>query len=285
LQIATKCRTVLFSNDSVGEEITEVAMHVSSARPGKTASPIRQHRTDTRGLALVTGANSGIGKAIARRLLGSGFSVYVGSRDAGRGQAAVDELGDGARLLVLDVTSEQSVAAAAARVAELDVLVNNAGISDAGQPPTETDTDTLRRIYETNVFGVVAVTNAFLPTLRRSAHPRIVNISSGTASLSWSTGPNPQFDYRTAGAGAAYRSSKAALNALTIYYAQALAADGDFKVNALAPGLRATNLNSRAAASGGDPSVAAAQAVELALLPPDGPTGAFLSWDGTVTPW
>ena len=197
----------------------------------------------------------------------------------------MDELGYGARLLVLDVTNELSVAAAAARVAELDVLVNNAGISDAGQPPTHTDTDTLRRIYETNVFGVVAVTNAFLPTLRRSAHPRIVNISSGTGSLSWSTGPNPQFDYRMAGAAAAYRSSKAALNALTIYYAQALAAGGDFKVNALAPGLRATNLNSRAAERGGDPSEAAAQAVRLALLPADGPTGAFLSWDGTVAPW
>ena len=260
-------------------------MQNSSARPQKPACPTHEHREDTHGFALVTGANSGIGKQIARQLLGSGFRVYVGSRDAGRGQAAVDELGDGARLLVLDVTNELSLAAAAARVAELDVLVNNAGISDAGQPPTHTDTDTLRRIYETNVFGVVAVTNAFLPTLRRSAHPRIVNISSGTGSLSWSTGPNPQFDYRMAGAAAAYRSSKAALNALTIYYAQALAAGGDFKVNALAPGLRATNLNSRAAERGGDPSEAAAQVVRLALLPTDGPTGAFLSWDGTVAPW
>ena len=260
-------------------------MQESSARPQKPACPTHQHREGAHRFALVTGANSGIGKQIARQLLGSGFSVYVGSRDAGRGQAAVDELGDGARLLVLDVTNELSLAAAAGRVAELDVLVNNAGISDAGQPPTHTDTDTLRRIYETNVFGVVAVTNAFLPTLRRSAHPRIVNISSGTGSLSWSTGPNPQFDYRMAGAAAAYRSSKAALNALTIYYAQALAAGGDFKVNALAPGLRATNLNSRAAERGGDPSEAAAQAVRLALLPADGPTGAFLSWDGTVAPW
>ena len=107
----------------------------------------------------------------------------------------------------------------------------------------ETDVEVFRRTYETNVFGVVAVINTFLPTLRRSAHPRIVNVSSGTGSLTWSTGRNPQFDYQAAGtgSGAAYRSSKTALNALTFFYAQALAADG-IKVNALAPGLRATAL-------------------------------------------
>ena len=247
--------------------------------------PTAGRRADSRGLALVTGANSGIGKEIARQLLQAGCTVYVGSRDAERGQAAVDELGGGARLLVLDVTDSQSVAAAAAAVPHLDVLVNNAGISDAGQPPTETDLETLRRVYETNVFAIVAVTNAFLPALRRSTAPRIVNISSGTGSLAWSTGPNPQFDYRLKGAAAAYRSSKAALNALTIYYAQALADEGSFKVNALAPGLRATNLNSRAAEFGGDPAEAAAEAVRLALLPQDGPTAGFHSWDGTIAAW
>jgi NAD(P)-dependent dehydrogenase (short-subunit alcohol dehydrogenase family) len=254
-------------------------------KPYTPTSATHESREDSRGLALVTGANSGIGKEIARQLLTSGLSVYVGSRDPGRGQAAVDELGEGARLLVLDVTDEESVAAAAVQVTELDVLVNNAGISDAGQPPTETDVDTLRRVYETNVFGVVAVTNAFLPVLRRSAQPRIVNISSGTGSLGWSTGPNPQFDYSTGGTAAAYRSSKAALNALTVYYAQALAPDDSFKVNALAPGLRATNLNIRAAEHGGDPAEAAAQAVRLALLPKDGPTAGFYSWDGTIAAW
>lgn len=235
--------------------------------------------------ALVTGANSGIGKEIARQLLKSGLTVYVAARDAARGQAAVDELGDRARLLVLDVTDGKSVAAAAEGADTLDVLVNNAGISDAGQPPTETDLATLRRVYETNVFAVVAVTNAFLPALRRSAAPRIVNMSSGTGSLAWSTGPNPQFDYRLGGAAAAYRSSKAALNALTVYYAQALEVAGPFKVNALAPGLRATNLNSRAAQYGGDPAEAATEAVRLALLPEEGPTAGFFSWDGTVAAW
>ncbi|MFI5709616.1 SDR family NAD(P)-dependent oxidoreductase [Kribbella sp. NPDC051620] len=236
------------------------------------------------GLALVTGANSGIGKEIARQLLSRGFVVHVGARDAERGRAAVDELGLGARLLVFDVTDPRSVEAAASQVPALDVLVNNAGVSDLGQTPVETSADTLRRVYETNVFGVVTVTNAFLPALRRSARPRIVNVSSGTGSLGWSTGPNPQFDHRIGGAGAAYRSSKAALNALTVYYAQTLAEHG-FKVNALAPGLRATNLNSRAAEHGGDPAEAAAGAVRLALLPDDGPTAGFFSWDGTTAPW
>ncbi|MGP2437460.1 SDR family oxidoreductase [Streptomyces sp. JW3] len=232
--------------------------------------------------ALVTGANKGIGKQIARLLAAEGFEVYVGSRDAGRGRRAVEEIGGGARPLALDVTDPDSVAGAAARVDRLDVLVNNAGISPSLAPVTETAADEFRRTYETNVFGVVAVTNAFLPVLRRSPHPRIVNVSSGTASLAWSTGPNPQFAPGSGGA-AAYRSSKAALNALTVLYAQTLAADG-VKVNALAPGLRATDLNARAAA-GGDPAEAAAGAVRLALLPDDGPSGAFFSWDGTPVPW
>lgn len=232
--------------------------------------------------ALVTGANKGIGKEIARQLAGAGLTVYVGSRNAERGQRAVDEIGGDARLLVLDVTDPQSVADAAAGVASLDILVNNAGISLDMNPVTETDIDSFRRTYEANVFGVVAVTNAFLPALRRSARPRIVNISSGTGSLTWSTGPQAQFP--ATGRLAAYRSSKTALNALTVFYAQALAAEG-FKVNSLAPGLRRTDLNVTAAASGGDPAEAAAGAVRLALLPDDGPTGQFLSWDGSPVPW
>ncbi|MER8114903.1 SDR family oxidoreductase [Streptomyces sp. NPDC094031] len=232
--------------------------------------------------ALVTGANKGIGKETARLLAAEGFDVYVGSRDAGRGRAAVEEIGSGARLLVLDVTDPDSIAAATEQVERLDVLVNNAGISPSLAPAAETGTDEFRRTYETNVFGVAAVTNAFLPALRRSPHPRIVNISSGTGSLTWSTRPNPQF--APGGGAAAYRSSKAALNALTVLYAQALAEDG-VKVNALAPGLRATDLNPRAAAASGDPAEAAEGAVRLALLPDDGPTGAFFSWDGTPVPW
>jgi hypothetical protein len=103
--------------------------------------------------------------------------VYVGSRDRERGQRAVGEIGTDARLLVLDVTDGSSIAAAAGRVQDLDILVSNADIMVDGKPATEADADSFRRTYETNVFGVVAVTNAFLPALRRSAHPRIVNVS------------------------------------------------------------------------------------------------------------
>jgi NAD(P)-dependent dehydrogenase (short-subunit alcohol dehydrogenase family) len=233
--------------------------------------------------AVVTGANKGLGRHIASQLAAAGVTVYAGSRDAERGRAAVAGLGEGVRLLVLDVTDEASVAAAARQVGALDILVNNAGIGDDPRPAPETDADGFRRMFETNVFGVVAVTNAFLPALRRSPRGRIVNISSGTGSLARSTGPDPGFAFG-AGDAAAYRASKAALNALTVLYAQALA-DTGIKVNALAPGLRATDLNSLAAASGGDPAEGAAGAVRLALLDADGPSGGFFSWDGTPVPW
>lgn len=233
--------------------------------------------------AVVTGANKGLGRHIAGQLAATGITVYIGSRDTERGRAAVAEIGDRARLLVLDVTDDASVAAAASAVGELDILVNNAGIGDDPRTAPDTDVYSLRRVFETNVFGVVAVTNAFLPALRRSSGGRIVNISSGTGSLGRSTAANAQFAFG-AGEAAAYRASKAALNALTVFYAQALA-DAGIKVNALAPGLRATDLNPLAAASGGDPAEGAAGAVRLALLPDDGPTGGFFSWDGTSVPW
>lgn len=236
--------------------------------------------------ALVTGATGGIGREIARQLIGAGLRVLVGARDLERGHQTAAELGDGARAIALDVTDGSSIAAAAAQVEVLDILVNNAGISlDGEETVTEVDVDLFRRTYETNVFGVVAVTNALLPVLRRSAHPRIVNVSSGIGSLTWSAGPNSRFPSQIRGGGAAaYRSSKTALNALTVFYGQELANDG-FKVNALAPGLRATNLTPQATRLGGDPAEGAAGAVRLALLPDDGPNGAFFSWDGTDVPW
>jgi len=241
-------------------------------------------------IALVTGANKGIGKEIARQLAAAGHTVYVGSRDAVRGKDAVADIGGDTRLLVLDVADAESVAAAARQVPALDILVNNAGISPSeGTLVTDEDVDTFRRVYETNVFGVVAVTNAFLPALRRSAHPRIVNMSSGTASLAASAGHAEgtiAFTGRPSGTFGAYRSSKTALNELTVLYANALAEDG-FKVNALAPGLRRTDLNdtARTSPSAGDPAEGAAGAVRLALLPDDGPTAGFFSWDGTTVPW
>ncbi len=121
--------------------------------------------------ALVTGANKGIGEHIARLLAAEGLTVYVGSRDPERGQRAVEEIGAGARLLVLDVTDPDSIAQAAAQVDRLDVLVNNAGIALSLAPPADTGVEEFQGTYETNVLGVVAVTNAFLPVLRRSPHP------------------------------------------------------------------------------------------------------------------
>ncbi|MEY9846595.1 SDR family oxidoreductase [Streptacidiphilus sp. MAP5-3] len=233
--------------------------------------------------ALVTGANKGIGKEIARQLAAAGVSVLLGARDAERGKRTVAELDGDVRLLVLDVTDPESVAEAARQVERLDILVNNAGMMADGNAAPDATLDSFRRTFETNLFGVLTVTNAFLPALRRSSAPRIVNISSGTGSLTQSADPNRGFALGP-GSGAAYRSSKTALNALTLFYAQTLAPEG-FKVNTMAPGLRRTDLNALAAGSEGDPAEAATGAVRLALLPEDGPTGQFLSWDGTPVPW
>lgn len=152
-------------------------------------------------VALVTGATSGIGHQIARQLLAAGLTVLVGARDPQRGRAAVDELDGDARLLVLDVTDPASIADATGRIEALDVLVNNAGINLGAEEAPTTDVDIFRRTFETNVFGVVAVTYAVLPALRRSPHPRIVNLSSGTGSLGWSTGSTRSSTTTTAGVG------------------------------------------------------------------------------------
>ncbi|MEO6600273.1 MAG: SDR family NAD(P)-dependent oxidoreductase [Polyangiaceae bacterium] len=233
--------------------------------------------------ALITGANSGIGLATAHQLLDKGVTVWIAARDLQKGETAVATLGRGARAVQLDVTNPESVTAAAQQVHDLDILINNAGINPGGEDITSTSLDQLRHTYETNVFGLISVTQALLPALQRSAHPRIVNISSGTGSLTWNSTPNPQFDWeRVQGGGLAYRSSKTAVNAVTLLTAQAL---GDrFKVNALAPGRRATNLVP-GITGGGDPAEAAIGIVLLALLPDDGPTGALWSWDGTRVPW
>jgi NAD(P)-dependent dehydrogenase (short-subunit alcohol dehydrogenase family) len=232
-------------------------------------------------VAVVTGANKGIGKEIARQLVAAGLTVWVAARDVARGEAAAGELGG--RFVQLDVTDPDSVAAAATEVGALDILVNNAGVMLEGAAPPDSDLDAFRRTYETNLFGVLAVTNAFLPALRRSARARIVNVSSGTGSITWSSEGGP-LAFPPTGSGAAYRSSKAALNALTVFYAQALAPEG-ILVNALAPGLRRTDLNARAATSDGDPAEAAVAAVRLALLDDGGPTGTFTNYDGTTVPW
>ncbi|MDT0412941.1 MULTISPECIES: SDR family oxidoreductase [unclassified Streptomyces] len=232
--------------------------------------------------ALVTGANKGIGLAIARGLADLGFTVAVGARDEARGAAAAESLrAEGARAfaVALDVTSEESVAAAARTVAEeagrLDVLVNNAGISgsteDGAQDPTTLDLDVVRTVLDTNVFGVVRVTNALLPLLRRAPSPRIVNVSSTMGSLSLRTGP----------VLAAYAPSKTMLNALTTQYARRLA-DTPVLVNACCPGWVATDFTGHEPDR--TPQEGAAIALRLATLPDDGPRGGFFD-DGGVVPW
>lgn len=244
----------------------------------------------TPSVAVVTGANTGIGKHIAAQLAEAGLRVYVGSRNAARGQAAVDELvarGLDARLLVLDVTAPETIEAAAALVeaesGHLDVLVNNAGISTGFEPPSQVTLEQLRETFETNVFGVVATTNAFLPLLRRSAGPRIVNVSSGLGST---TRLAQSVESGTGMNAVAYQASKAALNMISVSYAKELRAAG-FKVNVMNPGLRATGLGglSTPIPGAGDPAEGAAVATELALIGDDGPTAEFRNDDGTTIPW
>ncbi|QLQ40571.2 SDR family oxidoreductase [Micromonospora robiginosa] len=232
--------------------------------------------------ALVTGANKGIGFAVARGLGAIGFTVAVGARDDARRAEAVARLrteGVDAFGVALDVTSDDSVAAAATTVertaGRLDVLVNNAGISgpaDGGvQDPTTLDLDVLRTVLNTNVFGVIRVTNAMLPLLRRAPSPRVVNVSSNMGSLTLRTGP----------VLAAYAPSKTLLNSITTQYARHLA-DTDVIVNAACPGWVATDFTNFAAPR--TPEQGAAIVVRLATLPDDGPRGGFFDDAGAI-PW
>jgi NAD(P)-dependent dehydrogenase (short-subunit alcohol dehydrogenase family) len=232
-------------------------------------------------IALVTGANKGLGYEIAARLVADGMTVLAGARDPERGAAAADQLG--AVYLPLDVTDPASVAAAAKWIereyGRLDVLVNNAGILlERGQLPSELDVDVLRRTYETNVFGVVTVTNALLPLLRKAPAARIVNMSSGLGSLALTTDLAHPYAQR---ALLAYNSSKTALNAVTVSYANELRGTG-ITVNAADPGYCATDLNGHSGPR--TPAQGATAAVTLATLPPDGPTGTFADDSGPV-PW
>ncbi|MGH2761613.1 MAG: SDR family NAD(P)-dependent oxidoreductase [Thermoleophilaceae bacterium] len=246
-------------------------------------------------IALVTGANKGIGREIARRLAGEGMTVYLGARDRELGLRAERELArDGAdvRFLRLDVTDQAQVDATVQRiegeVGRLDVLVNNAGIVVEWQIPLgEVTAEHLRRVYDVNVFGVVAVTQACIRLLRRSTAARVVNLSSPLGSLSLITDEDSPISARGL---LAYSSSKTALNAITVLYANALRADG-ILVNAANPGLVATDLNARSPFSRGTrtPEQGAEVPVKLALLGAGGPTGAFLGRDdGSIdeaVPW
>jgi NAD(P)-dependent dehydrogenase (short-subunit alcohol dehydrogenase family) len=237
-------------------------------------------------IALVTGANKGLGREIARQLGARGATVLLGARHEGRGKEAAEELaaqGLAVRPLPLDVTDEASVTEAAALIDErygrLDILVNNAGITGGFfGPPSAATREHLREVYDTNVFGVLTVTNAMLFLLRRSPAGRIVNLSSTVGSLALNADFGSGFaDYNLV----TYQSSKTALNALTVAYAKELR-HTPIKVNAANPGFTATDMNGHR----GHQSVeeGAVTAVRLALLGPDGPTGTSQDDSGTV-PW
>jgi len=236
----------------------------------------------TRKTALITGANKGIGREIARQLGHKGYSVWLGCRDAERGEqaaAALRKEGLDAHALALDVSNDASVKAAALTYAKasdtLDVLVNNAGVATGGYAtPSEASLDDMHALYEVNVFGPVRVTQAFVPFLRKAGQGRIVMMSSSLGSI------GEQLDMTSGTYGVnllGYNSSKSALNMITVSFAKELAAHG-IKVNAANPGYVATDLNNNQ----GYRSVeqGAAVAVHLATLSPMGPTAGFFN-DGT----
>ncbi|WP_432947012.1 SDR family oxidoreductase [Kribbella sp. CA-253562] len=237
-------------------------------------------------IALVTGATKGIGREIARQFGGLGWTVLVAGRDLGRAETVVKELaedGVDAAAIRVEVTDEASIAQAAAWIertyGRLDVLVNNAAIiADGDGPVSEVPVDSLRAGFETNVFGLVATTQAMLPLLRRAEAARIVNLSSELASLSRVGDPeSPMSTVLTTG----YNTSKAAVNMVTVMLANELRSSG-ILVNAADPGNCATDMGGWDAPR--TPAQGAAVVVRLATLPDDGPTGELHAEDGRL-PW
>jgi NAD(P)-dependent dehydrogenase (short-subunit alcohol dehydrogenase family) len=226
---------------------------------------------------LITGANKGLGREAARRLIGEGHDVWAAARDPERGRVAAEELG--ARPLVLDVTDDASVDAAlktvaAATAGSLDVLVNNAGISGGVRPARDVTAAQVQAVYAVNVLGPVRMLHAFLPLLELSSCPVVVNVSSGLGSLAYSSDPDGAFSRLIV---PAYCSSKAALNMLTTQYAKAFPA---MRINSVDPGYTATDLNAHAGTQTVTEGTDAI--VEMATIGPDGPTGTFASRDGPV---
>lgn len=237
----------------------------------------------TERIALVTGANKGIGKEISRQLATRNVFVLMSARDRGRGEQAVYELrseGLPVEFVHLDVTSDSSVGFAAdqieARHGRLDILVNNAGIAIDWFSLLELSSETLEKTFDTNVFGVFRVTKAMIPLLKKSKHGRVVNISSSLGSLSRAADPNSGLGVRNI--LLAYCSSKAALNMITIQFANFLK-DSGIKVNSANPGYTATDMNQNRGVR--TVQQAAVTPVRLALLPDDGPTAGVFSDDGS----
>ena len=246
-------------------------------------------------VALVTGANQGVGFQVAKELVENGVTVLVGSRSLERGEAAAQQIGPGATAIQLDVTDGASIAAAAQRIREeighLDLLVNNAAISNTRKGDlslaeyaktsraSNASLDEIRAVWETKVFGPLAVYQAMLPLLRESSDARIVNVSSGVGSLT--ANADPAHPYH-ANFGPIYPASKAALNAMTLAMMVELEST-DIKVNIVSPAFTKTNLN----LFQGTESVedGSREVVRVALLGPEGPTGTFTRWENVTIPW
>ncbi|NUR60733.1 MAG: SDR family NAD(P)-dependent oxidoreductase [Catenulispora sp.] len=228
---------------------------------------------------MVTGANKGIGRETARQLIKEGHTVYIGARSVERGQAAAAELG--AHFVQLDVTDDASVDAAMRAIEEregrLDVLVNNAGLGDHTPGADGVTAESARTVFETNVIGIVRVTQAAIPLLRESADPVVVNVSSALGSFWAVTNPERRQSHFSF---IVYGSSKAAVSMLTVQYAKALP---EFKVNAVEPGFTDTDFT--AGFPGGRPVEQSAEVVvRLATIGADGPTGTFWEDDHEL-PW
>lgn len=249
-----------------------------------------------RPVALVTGANKGIGRQIAADLAERDYTVLIGARNLMQGETAAAEIGHGAQAVQLDVTDEGSINAAAAFIGHvfgrLDVLVNNAGVSHAGKPgegfpkdARETNLlpdapmENIRHVWDVNVFGVIAVTQAMLPLLRKAPAARIVNMGSTAGSLTWNAEPGNTNTHRAIFGN--YSTSKSAAHAVSLAFAFALESEG-IKVNTACPGHTATALNNFSGAR--SVKEGAREAVRLATLDNDGPTGTFSDENGSV-PW
>ena len=237
-------------------------------------------------IALVTGANKGIGLEIARQLAQAGVLVIVGARDPARARVVVEDLssqGLDARSVTIDLNDHASIAAAAETIrtehGRLDILVNNAGITDAEDgPPTASSPEAARRIMDTNFVGTLAVTQAMLPLLRQAPAGRIVNLSSSLGSLALNGDPaSPYYAARLIG----YNASKAALNMLTVQLAEELRGT-PIVVNSVSPGFVKTDLNGHTGVM--TPEEGAKLPVEYALLGEDAVSGRFVEASG-VTPW
>ncbi|MDB5452404.1 MAG: hypothetical protein JWO33_982 [Caulobacteraceae bacterium] len=238
-------------------------------------------------VALVTGANKGIGLETARGIGKAGAVVFVGSRQLDAGEAAAADLrrdGIDARAIQLDVTKPQTIAATIAAIeAEfgvLDILVNNAAIGLDRIPPSQADLQTMRDIFETNVFGVVALTQAALPLLRKSKAGRIVNVSSDFGSLTLNSDPNMP---HSKGVSLSYPASKAALNGVSVAFAKELRGTS-IKLNIANPGFTDTDMTVGYQSRGRTSAMGAAAIVEMALIGDDGPHGVFVDDNGTI-PW